>query len=485
MIKKGLYTILGVLVLLSAIVVIRTLQFVPQQHASSQSTLLDIVPHGPTLSQHLSEAIQFQTISHDDAKQRDDESFHRFIAWLSTTYPTVHTELSVTPLNTFTLLFKWQGKNSQAPAVLFSAHYDVVPVNPGTQSNWQHPPFAGIVENGIIWGRGALDDKSAVVALMESVTLLLSKGYQPEQDTYIALTHDEEIGSRYGARAVTEYFKQQNVALAWSLDEGSFVLDGLVPGSDKRVASINVAEKGYLTVELVAKGEGGHSSMPPQDTAVSVLAEAIVNVKNAPVPGGLDGLGEQMYNNIAKHMDFGKRMLFANTWLFKPLIESSLSTSRAGNAMLRTTTAPTMLSGSVKANVLAQTATAKINFRVHPRDTVERVIDWVTRAIDDDRVTINTIRAFTPSNIANTQSEGFNNIASVTRDVHGDVIVTPGLTIAATDSRFYSEITDAYRFNPMTLTPEYLSGFHGTNERIDEKNMVDAVSFYTRLMMHQ
>ena len=200
------------------------------------------------------------------------------------------------------------------------------------------------------------------------------------------------------------------MALAWSLDEGSFVLDGLVPGSDKRVASINVAEKGYLTIELVAKGEGGHSSMPPQDTAVSVLAEA---------------------------------------------------------------------------NVLAQTATAKINFRVHPRDTVESVIDWVTRAIDDDRVTINTIRAFTPSNIANTQSEGFNNIASVTRDVHGDVIVTPGLTIAATDSRFYSEITDAYRFNPMTLTPEYLSGFHGTNERIDEKNMVDAVSFYTRLMMHK
>lgn len=351
-----------------------------------------------------------QTISHDDAKQRDDESFHRFIAWLSTTYPAVHTELSVTPLNTFTLLFKWQGKNTQAPAVLFSAHYDVVPVNPGTQSNWQHPPFAGIVENGIIWGRGALDDKSAVVALMESVTLLLSKVYQPEQDTYIALTHDEEIGSREGAQAVTEYFKQQNVALAWSLDEGSFVLDGLVPGSDKRVASINVAEKGYLTIELVAKGEGGHSSMPPQDTAVSVLAEA---------------------------------------------------------------------------NVLAQTATAKINFRVHPRDTVESVIDWVTRAIDDDRVTINTIRAFTPSNIANTQSEGFNNIASVTRDVHGDVIVTPGLTIAATDSRFYSEITDAYRFNPMTLTPEYLSGFHGTNERIDEKNMVDAVSFYTRLMMHK
>lgn len=227
------------------------------------------------------------------------------------------------------------------------------------------------------------------------------------------------------------------------------------------------------------------SSMPPQDTAVSVLAEAIVNVKNAPVPGGLNGLGEEMYSNIAKHMDFSKRMLFANTWLFKPLIESSLSSSRAGNPMLRTTTAPTMLSGSVKANVLAQTATAKINFRVHLRDTVESVVDWVTQAIDDERVKINTIRAFTPSNIANSQSEGFNNIASVTRDVHGDVIVTPGLTIAATDSRFYSEITNAYRFNPMTLTPDYLSGFHGTNERIDEKNMVDAVSFYTRLMMHE
>lgn len=483
MIKKGLIALATLCVLLASIIIIQTLQFVPENNTSTLSLPLEVTPNPTTLSRHLSEAIQFQTISHDNLDDRDQQAFHAFISWLEKTYPEVHSQLDKTALNTFTLLFKWPGQNPSAPGVLLSAHYDVVPVNPGTESTWQHPPFAGVVENGIIWGRGALDDKSAAIALMESVTLLLKQGFQPQQDTYIALTHDEEIGSKEGAKAVTDYFSQHNNKLAWSLDEGSFVLDGLVPGSDKRVASINVAEKGYLTIELVAKGEAGHSSMPPQDTAVSILAEAIVHVKNAPMPGGLNGLSEQMYSNIAKHMSFPKRMLFANTWLFKPLIESSLSTSPAGNAMLRTTTAPTMLSGSVKANVLAASATAKINFRIHPRDKVDDVISWVNNAINDPRVTINTIRAFTPSNIAATDTHGFTSIAAVSRDVHGDVIITPGLTIAATDSRYYSEITNAYRFNPMTLTPAYLSGFHGTNERIDEQNMVDAVAFYTRLMM--
>lgn len=481
MIKKGLLGLCFLLVVLVIVIVTRTLAFIPQDYTPAKNITM-VSPDANTIASHLSQAIQIKTISFDNVDARDHAAFQQFIDWLANTYPEVHENLSLTLLNDYTLLFKWQGKNASKPSVLYSAHYDVVPINPGTESQWQHPPFDGVVKNGIIWGRGALDDKSAVIALMESVTLLLEASYRPEQNIYIAFTHDEEIGSQDGAKAVTDYFTNRDINLAWSLDEGSFILDGLVPGSDKRVASINVAEKGFLTLELVAKGEGGHSSMPPQDTAVSILAQAIVNVKNAPVPGGLEGLGETMYSNIAMHMDFSKRMLFANKWLFKPLIEASLSGSPAGNAMLRTTTAPTMLSGSVKANVLPATATAKINFRIHPRDSVESVVEWVNASIDDPRVTIKTAQAFTPSTVADSDNIGFKNIAEVTRDVHGDIIVTPGLTIAATDSQFYSKITNAYRFNPMNLTPAYLSGFHGTNERIDTQNMVDAVKFYTRLM---
>jgi carboxypeptidase PM20D1 len=480
-IKKGLLGLVAVIFILATIVIVRTLAFTPEPIASVAKTM-SVNPDSNLIAEHLSQAIQIPTISNDNAALRDKAAFRQFKVWLATTYPEVHEQLSLTYINDYTLLFKWSGKTPSKPSVLFSAHYDVVPINPGTESQWQHPPFAGVIDNGIIWGRGALDDKSAVVALMESVTLLVKDTFIPEQDTYIALTHDEEIGSKEGAQAVTAYFKEHNISLAWSLDEGSFVLDGLVPGSNKRVASINVAEKGLLTIELIAKGVGGHSSMPPQDTAVSILAEAIVKVKNAPVPGGLEGLGEQMYKNIAKHMDFSKRMLFANTWLFKPLIEASLASSPAGNAMLRTTTAPTMLSGSVKSNVLPATATATINFRIHPRDTIDSVISWVETTINDPRISIKTIQASLPSTISDSENQGFKNIAAVTSEVHGDVIITPGLTLAATDSRFYSEITDSYRFNPMNLTPEYLSGFHGTNERIEVKSMVDAVNFYTRLM---
>ena len=485
MIIKGFVKlVLSVLLLLTTVIVGRTLMFTPQplSDAASQTASLPAIATDQ-LAARLSAAIGFQTISFDDRSQIDYQEFSDFQHWLEQVYPVLHQQLEKIVINQHTLLFRWPAPSEQAGSILLSAHYDVVPVEPGTEAQWQHPPFAGTIADGYVWGRGALDNKGAAIAMLEAVNLLLASGYQPAKDIYLALTHDEEIGSTEGAQGIVHYFRQHGIYPEWSLDEGSFVLQGIIPGISEPVASINIAEKGYLTLQLIAKGEGGHSSLPPPETAVKILAAALVKLHYAPLPGQLDGLSAAMYDSLARHMPLRYRVLFANRWLFGRLLESTLSESAVGNAMLRTTTAPTMLSGSVKPNVLPITATATINFRIHPRDSVAEVVSWVRQAIDDERIQIRLVQQSEPSGVASQQSEAFRHLASSVQQVHGPAIVIPGLTVAATDSRYYeSGVKNAYRFNPMLLRQADLAGFHGTNERISIDNLEKAVQFYMLLL---
>lgn len=479
--KKIILLLCAAFFLLIAVLAIRTLSYQPA--SLPQETVQTVAIEPERIAQRLSEAVQFRTISFDHVKMIPYPQFDAFIDWLARTYPELHQQLQLQKVNDYTLLFKWAGKDPAQQAILLSAHYDVVPVIPGTEKKWAHPPFAGVIDQGYIWGRGTMDDKSAVVALMEAVTLLLQQQYQPEQDIYISLTHDEEIGSRKGAAAVVELLQQQQVKLAWSLDEGSFVLNGLVPGVKPQIASINVAEKGFLTLELLATAKGGHSSMPASETAVTMIAQALVKLQQAPVPGGLDGLTLDFYLTLGRHMPLLQRVLLANTWLFGPLIEAQMSKMPSGNAVLRTTTAATMLSGSVKSNVLPIEATATVNFRLHPRDSVQSIVDYVTTVIDDERIAIKVIQAFEPSKVADSKAAAFELIAKTARQTHGSVLVAPGLTLGATDSRFYEKLSDnAYRFNPMVLDAKDSAGFHGTNERMSVDNMAKAVSFYYLLL---
>ncbi|MFB0906164.1 MAG: M20/M25/M40 family metallo-hydrolase [Pseudomonadales bacterium] len=289
-----------------------------------------------------------------------------------------------------TMLYKWQGSYDRLKPILVTGHYDVVPVIPGTEKRWEHPPYAGNIVDGVVWGRGALDDKSGVVGILEATKFLINKGFKPTRTIYLSFGHDEEIGGRQGAGAVTAHLKARGVQLAWSLDEGSFLFKGMFPGVDNLIAAINVAEKGSVTLDIVANAAGGHSSMPPKNNAVSVLAKAINKLEENPVPGGLQGLSATMFDGISRYFDFPMRMLFANRWLFDEVIDDQLSNITFANAMLRTTTAPTMLSGSIKTNVLPIEAIATVNFRVHPRDTPESVQAYVERIVADEQITVRT-----------------------------------------------------------------------------------------------
>jgi len=479
--KRILLGLVGLVALLAAVVLVRTLMFTPP--AEDDVELVSNQPDRDKLARQLSEAIALPTISRQTPQPDDVETFEAFISWFEAAYPEVHAAMDRTLISDHTILLKWEGRDPDAKAVILTAHYDVVPVIPGTEDLWTQPPFDGAISDGYVWGRGALDDKAGVITLMEAATMLLAEGYTPPQTIYYSFGHDEEIGGGRGASAVVQYLKDQNVEVAWSLDEGSFILNGVVPGVSKNVALINVAEKGYVTLDLVATSQGGHSSMPTADSAVTLLAEAIVKLRNAPVPGGLDGLSGDAYDALARHMPFSQRMAFANKWLFGGLIEGMLSRIPAGNAMLRTTTAPTMLEASIKENVLPINAVATVNFRLHPRDTRESVADHVRRVVGDDIEVRMRPRGGEASPVASTTSAGYRAIAQAARETVADLVIAPGLTVAGTDSKHYAKIAeDAYRFHPFIVGPDDVPTIHGTNERISIDNLVLATDFHVQLL---
>lgn len=473
--------VLLALVALVAAVSVRTIGY--------RSDLEPVAP-GPAIDvdesrvlEHLSEAIRHRTVSPQPPERADTLAFDAFLLWLESAYPRVFAELDVRRLGGHSLLLGWPGRDAAAAPVLLAAHYDVVPVIAGTEGLWRHPPFDGRIADGYVWGRGALDNKNAVVGLMEAVDWLLYRGERPARTVFFSFGHDEELGGEAGAAAVVAHLDAAGVRLAWTLDEGSFVYRDVFPGVTVPIATINTAEKGSVTLRIVASAAGGHSSMPPQRTAVGRLAAALVALERHPVPGGLDGLAAESFDAIGPHMPLLPRLMFANRWLFGPLVESQLAELPFANAMLRTTTAPTMLSASPKVNVLPIEAVATVNFRIHPRDSVEDVIRHVESLVAGEHVRVEAQPGRPASAVADAESEGFRRIAEAVRAEFGEVVVAPGLLVAATDTRHYGRIADnAFRFNPMVVTEAEIDGFHGTDERISAAGMVQGVRTYVRLL---
>jgi len=483
---KFLFRFIGLLLLfallLAGLLVVNTLMYAPEPMAKNAVIELDV--DIDRVTGNLSRAVQFKTISYSTDVAPDKVAFEGFIDWLAETYPNTHGAMERRLVNGYSLLFKWQGSDASLKPVLLTGHYDVVPVTSDIKTQWSHPPFDGVVADKHVWGRGTLDDKGSVITMFEAAEKLIEEGFSPKRTLYFAIGHDEEIGGNGGAGVIVELLKSNNVQFAWSLDEGSMVLDNIIPGLPYPVASINLAEKGFLNVELVARGKAGHSSMPPKQTAIGAISRAINRLQNAPVPGGLDGVSGDFFDEIGRYFSFGKRIIFANRWLFGPLLERELSKANTTNALLRTTTAPTIISGGVKDNILPAKAVANINFRLHPRDTVESIVAYVVKTIDDENVTVKAKKwANEASSVASHQVDGYKHLAETFKSVYGEVIVLPGLTIAGTDSAHYSKITDnSYRIIPMQVNNEDIAGFHGPNEKLSLINLKRAVTFYHQLI---
>ena len=429
--------------------------------------------------ENLSTSIQFKTISHPDYEKFDYDEFQRFLDWLEKEYSQVFKNLEKKYLGN-TLLLKWQGDDFSLNPILLTGHYDVVPVKANAINVWQEDPFSGKIDSEYIWGRGALDDKSGVIAILEAVDYLLDKSFKPQRTVYLSFGHDEEIGGRRGAGKVTEFLIDQDVELEWTLDEGSFLLKDIIPGVNKPVAVINVAEKGSLTIQVIGKAEGGHSSMPSSKSSIGYLSEALLKLEDNPIPGRLEGISLGLFDEVSKQMPFQYKILFANLWLFEPLINSILSDSPTMNAVIRTTTAPTMLSASNRLNVLASEAIGTVNFRLHPRDNPESIVNYVKDLIANKNIEVKKLSAGTlASSVSDWNTDGYRVISNSVREVYGDIIVAPGLMVGGSDSKHYAKAAkNSYRFNPFPLSANELSGLHGVDERIKKNDFLNGIRSY-------
>jgi len=238
-----------------------------------------------------------------------------------------------------------------------------------------------------------------------------------------------------------------------------------------------------MNLLIVAKAKGGHSSTPPKKTAVTILADALIKLEKEPLPGSLEGLSAVMFDEVSKHMSFRNRFLFANRWLFGGILDSQMSSTPVINAMIRTTTAPTMLNASIKSNVLPIEASALINFRLHPRDSIESVTEHVRRVVGSEEVEVRSLGGMEASGISSWNSPGFEIISSSLDKIYGEVVSVPGIMIAASDTRHYSKVADnSFRFNPFIIVPEDMTGFHGTNESIGVDSFITGIRTYVEII---
>ena len=480
--KKILFAALAVLTALVAAVVLRTLAL-PGAATGPAPLKVDIAsPEARAAADRLGQAIRFQTISWGPERAADAAAFEGLHAFLASAYPAAHQAMAREAVG-LSFVYRWAGSDPAQKPIAFLAHMDVVPVEAGTESGWTHPPFDGVVADGRVWGRGAVDDKGSIIALFEAIERLAAAGFRPSRDVYVLLGHDEELSGLEGAQRIAALLKSRGVRLAWTLDEGSAVIGGVVPGARRPVALIATAEKGYATLRFDATAPGGHSSAPGRETAVSRAARAVVAVTDNPYPLDFDADTVAFLHALAPELPFAQSDALANLWLTGPIVSKQLAKSPTVAAAMRTTTAPTMIAGGTKENVLPQTAHAIVNYRIHPRDTVEGVRARAEKLIEDEYVKVSVVTGNEPSPRSARDGAGFKAMAAATAAIYGGVPVAPSLVIAATDSRNYVEVADdLYRFTPFILEADDLQRVHGTDERIDIEDLVRAAAWYEDLI---
>ena len=467
----------AILALTAAVVLVRTLS---ASRTTATATLEFQVPplDVAAAAANLGTALRFETISFEEPSAAPD--FERFRAWLVETYPRFHANAKRTVVAGGTLIYEWSGTDASLKPIVLMAHQDVVPVP--QPDRWRQPPFSGAIVNGEIWGRGAIDDKSSLIAILEAAESLLRAGHTPARSVIFVFGHDEESGGS-GAREAAGLLADRGIEAEFVLDEGGLSLSN-APVANGPMSLIGIAEKGYLTLQLEVSVLGGHANAPGTKTAVDTLANAIVTIRSNEFPLRYAGVTRRMIEAMAPHAPFVTRMAIANGWLFEPLLVRQLTASPQGAATLQTTMAPTMLQGSPKQNVLPSIATATINLRIMPGESIESVIAHVRGSINHLPVTITrTGPSIEPSPIASTDSGGYRLIAGLAAQVF-DAPVAPLLIIGVTDSRHMNVLTDdIYRFSPFTLSLKDAAMAHGFDERISIENLGRMLAFYSQVLI--
>lgn len=431
----------------------------------------------------LQRLIRIPTVSRLDETDTEWAEFDRFIAALTELYPHLHAAFDREVVAGHSLLYRWPGATSEAPTVVM-AHYDVVPA---TDEGWTHPPFAAeLVDSDgdrLVWGRGALDDKGALVAVLEAVESLVIDGFQPAHDIYLSFGHNEETTGA-GAEAIVDLLASRSIRPALVIDEGGAVVEKIFPGVTAPIAVVGVCEKGITSVQLTVNQAGGHASTPPRMTATVRLARAITRLNARPFPARLTATNFEMIQILGAHSTGPLRFVFNRAQAFRlPLTALFGRLSDETSAMVRTTTAVTQLSGSQAANALPEQAVAVVNTRIAQGSTVAETLRHITRAVRDPKVDISITQPNEPSAVSPTSGAAWDLVRSSIEATYPSAIVTPYVMLGASDSRHFTRVSDhVYRFSPFEMSGAERGTLHAVNERIRVSTFVRGIEFYQRII---
>lgn len=466
----------GIAVVL-AVLVIRALLFNPKP--PKQGDREEISFDKQAAIDALQKLVQCMTISNYDPALEDEGEFQKLIDLLPGLYPKVFEVCTLQELPDRALLFRWPGKSSEASSVMM-AHYDVVPVN---EAGWDKPPFAGIIEDGVLWGRGTLDTKATFNGVLSAANHLIGQGFVPENDMYFAFSGGEEVNGM-GAVNIVNYFAAKGIRPALVVDEGGAVVENVFPGVKEPCGLIGIAEKGMMNVAYTAVSGGGHASAPLPKTPITTLAKACRRIVEKPFKMHLTKPAAEMFDTLGRHSSFALKLVFANLWLFKPVLDLICRLSGGEmNALCRTTTAFTMMQGSEAINVLPAQAKLLSNMRLNPADSVDSALEYLKKTVNDDAVEITVLESHEPSPISRTDCESWDKVAAAVAQTWPGCIVSPYLMVQCSDSRHYRDLSDrVYRFSAMAMTSQERKSIHGNNEKIRLESICQAVEFYIRLM---
>lgn len=482
-----LVIIIALILFLLAFILIKTMIFARKSTTTTISFKYGVPRFSQDpqiLAEHLSSVIKIETISHEDAKEDVKENFETLQGLLAKTYPLTHKTLTKELVDGHTMIFTWEGKDASLNPVVFMAHQDVVPADEHTLDQWTYPPFSGKIADGFIWGRGSMDIKCQLISVFESVEALLAVKYKPERTIILTFSHNEEVLGT-GATAVVKHLQEKGIRVEAVIDEGGSIYDGIIPGVKGYVAAIGISEKGYLSLKFTAHATGGHSSAPPKETAIGILARAINRLENNRFPTDVR-MVKPMFQGLGSAASPMMQVAFANLWLFGGIIAKILSAKGETDATIRTTTAPTLFHSGVKDNVLPSVAEAVVNFRILPGQSIADVCEFIRFIIKDKRVTFEPMdqKAWEASPLSPVDGDAYRHIASVIDEIWPETAIAPYIMLGGTDSRNFCEISDCvYRFTPMVVTNEDLNRVHGVNERIGIEEFQQMADTIYRVMV--
>ena len=469
--------ILGLVLVFLAVLVVRALLFNPKPQPQLDAEPIDFDKDAAVSA--LQQLVRCKTVSNVDPALEDDAEFEKLINLLPELYPHIVKACTFTRFPDRGLLFHWQGKAHDKPSVMM-AHYDVVPVQ---EDMWEKPPFAAILEDGVLWGRGTLDTKVTLNGALSAANYLVQKGFVPEQDIYFAFSGGEEVNGK-GAENIVNYFAQQGIVPALVVDEGGAVVENVFPGVNVPCGMIGIAEKGMINVRYTVRSGGGHASAPLPKSPVTDLAKACRKVVDNPFPMHLTPPVAALFDTLGRQSSFVYKLIFANLWCFKPILNLiCISSGGEMNALVRTTTAFTMMEGSSARNVIPAKASIVSNMRLNPQDTVESAVEYLRKTVNDPSVEIEVLEGNDPSRISQVDCDSYRKVAAAVSATWDGCITSPYLMVQCSDSRHYGAISDkVYRFSAMDLTKEERGTIHGNNERIRVETLCRAVEFYIRLL---